>query len=286
MAVEDMEPNQKRQTPAWKRGYNDANAKKPYKPGLMDHYLYTEGYRSGQYVNNVPFEEVVQHPPAIPQAEGWEDRSEWWKKGWGSVFVNLPQAQFDFPTSDAETEYLQGFESALQWKVGRGELSVNGARAALGLKEVDPTLPGGEVRTVSETGGEKGVKPQRYSLIPVEPLALLAELYGNGAKKYAAHNFRNGYEWSKSYDAAMRHMNAFWAGEDIDPEMGVPHVICAAWHMFTLTTFMIEHPEHDDRYKAEIGTLFENAQKAMAEYKGEQLPPFPTEPSVGPYYPN
>lgn len=128
----------------------------------------------------------------------------------------------------------------------------------------------GEERTISSTGGEKGVKPQRYSLIPVEPLSLLAELYGNGAKKYVAHNFRNGYEWSKSYDAAMRHMNAFWSGEDIDPEMQVPHVICAAWHMFTLTCFMIEHPEHDDRYKAEM-PLFEQMREALRPEKAPQV---------------
>lgn len=34
----------------------------------------------------------------------------------------------------------------------------------------------GEIRTVSQTGGEKGVKPQAYDLIPVGPLAVVAEL--------------------------------------------------------------------------------------------------------------
>lgn len=128
---------------------------------------------------------------------------------------------------------------------------------------------GSEVRTTSSTGGEKGVKPQRYDLIPIGPLNQLATLYGNGAAKYAAHNFRKGYEWSKSYAAAMRHMTSFWNGEDIDPEMGVPHVICAAFHMFALAEFMEFHQEFDDRFKRE-----------------EKLPPFPTEPSEGPYYPN
>ena len=105
-----------------------------------------------------------------------------------------------------------------------------------------------EIRTVASTGAEKGVKEARYDLIPVPALDLLARLYGKGAAKYAAHNWRKGYEWSKSYAAAQRHMTLFWEGEDIDPEMQIPHVICAAFHMFALATYLTEHPEMDDRF--------------------------------------
>lgn len=111
----------------------------------------------------------------------------------------------------------------------------------------------GEVRTTSSTGAAKGVKPERYDLIPVPALKLLARVYGTGAAKYGdtpdEPNWRKGYEWSKSYASAMRHMTQFWDGEDIDEEMGLPHVTCAAFHMFTLMTFMSEHPEFDDRFK-------------------------------------
>jgi hypothetical protein len=114
---------------------------------------------------------------------------------------------------------------------------------------VNDALLSREVRTVSSTGGEKGTKPERHDLIPIDPLNLLAELYGRGAAKYAAHNWRRGYNWSNSYAAAQRHMTAFWNGEDIDPEMGTPHVINAAFHMFALAQFMQDYPEFDDRYK-------------------------------------
>lgn len=107
----------------------------------------------------------------------------------------------------------------------------------------------GEVRTTSSTGAQKGMKPERHDLIPVPALSLLARLYGKGAEKYAEHNWRKGYEWSKSYAAAQRHMQLFWDGEDIDEEMGLPHVTCATFHMMALATFMSEHPEFDDRYK-------------------------------------
>lgn len=64
------------------------------------------------------------------------------------------------------------------------------------------------------------------------------------------HNWRKGYEWSKSYAAAMRHLTAFWSGEDIDPETGSPHPAAVVFHMNSLLVFMDEHSEFDDRYKA------------------------------------
>ncbi len=107
-----------------------------------------------------------------------------------------------------------------------------------------------EVRSVNEaTGAEKGVKLERPDLIPVEALRELATHYGRGSEKYDDHNWRKGYEWSKSYAALQRHANAFWGGEDLDPELGTKHVIAVAWHALTLATYMDEHPELDDRYK-------------------------------------
>jgi len=108
--------------------------------------------------------------------------------------------------------------------------------------------PQGEVRTTSSTGGQKGVKPERFSLIPVEALEIMARLYNFGAEKYAAHNWRKGYEWSKSYDSLFRHAFASLRGEDIDEETGLPHLAGAAFHCFTLMIFMMEHQEFDDRF--------------------------------------
>lgn len=111
-----------------------------------------------------------------------------------------------------------------------------------------------EVRTTSSTGGEKGTKPERYDLIPVEALAKVARLYGEGAKKYAEHNWRKGYEWSKSYAAMQRHANEFWKGVDLDPETGLPHLAAVVFHAMALMTFMDQHPDFDDRYTALTAT--------------------------------
>jgi len=107
-----------------------------------------------------------------------------------------------------------------------------------------------EVRSVSSTGAEKGTKPERFDLLPQEALAAVARHYGVGALKYSAHNWRKGYEWSKSFAALQRHANAFWSGEDIDEETGSPHMASVAFHALALLTFMDEQRSFDDRYKA------------------------------------
>ena len=119
--------------------------------------------------------------------------------------------------------------------------------------DVKRKTPEGEVRTTSSTGGQKGVKPERYSLVPVEALASVARLYAFGAIKYAAHNWRLGYEWSKSYDSLFRHANASMAGEDYDEETGEPHLAGVVFHAFTLRCYLFvmeRYGKFDDRYKA------------------------------------
>lgn len=106
----------------------------------------------------------------------------------------------------------------------------------------------GEIRTTDpDTGAQKGMKLERHDLIPARFLIELACHYGVGAAKYADRNWERGYDWSKSYAALQRHLNQFWAGEDIDEETGSKHIVAAAWHCIALATFMDEHPEKDDR---------------------------------------
>src|SRR4051812_41426061 len=106
-----------------------------------------------------------------------------------------------------------------------------------------------EVRVVnSETGGEKGAKPYRIDLIPAGPLWQVAELYGEGAKKYDTHNWRRGYDWSLSYAAMMRHATQFWNGESLDEETHCHHLASVVFHAMALMEFENTHPELDDRY--------------------------------------
>lgn len=116
-----------------------------------------------------------------------------------------------------------------------------------------------EVRTTSATGGQKGVKLAAFDQISPEIEMLVAEHFGKGARKYSAHNFRNGYEWSKSYSALRRHLAAFWGGEEYDDHLpscpegctdhtGSLHIVAVIWHAMVLTEFYLHRKEYDDRF--------------------------------------
>lgn len=103
-----------------------------------------------------------------------------------------------------------------------------------------------EMHTNTKTGASKQSKPQRYDLIPSDAMWQLATLYGKGAEDYAPRNWERGYDWSLSYSAAQRHLEQFWAGEDDDPHLAVPHVIAAAWHCIALAHFLNDPEKYGD----------------------------------------
>jgi len=104
-----------------------------------------------------------------------------------------------------------------------------------------------EVRVVDPvTGGEKGSKLARFSLIPRDFLWALAEHYGKGARKYADRNWERGYNWSLSLDAHDRHVAEWLLGEDSDQETGSSHLIAAAWHLVALWWFWRHEKGKDD----------------------------------------
>lgn len=114
-----------------------------------------------------------------------------------------------------------------------------------------------ETRVVNtKTGGEKGSKARRFSLIPWGELGDVATHYAAGARKYAAHNWRKGYDWSLSADALLRHFELFWEHrESLDPDMaqyaddgrGTHHLAAVIFHALALMFFEKHFPELDDR---------------------------------------
>lgn len=108
-----------------------------------------------------------------------------------------------------------------------------------------------ETVVTSETGGQKASKKAQLGSLDPAALLTLAEVSGVGAMKYARHNFLKGYDWSLSFDACQRHLLQFWAGEDNDPETGLPHVAHAAWHCLAMLAFMQRGIGTDDRFRQE-----------------------------------
>jgi hypothetical protein len=105
-----------------------------------------------------------------------------------------------------------------------------------------------EIRVVDPvSGGEKGSKPERFDLIPVEALEAIARVYGIGSAKYADRNWERGYRYGLSFAAMMRHAWAWWRGEDRDRESGESHMAHVAWHALALMTFRSRRIGSDDR---------------------------------------
>jgi len=87
------------------------------------------------------------------------------------------------------------------------------------------------------------------NLLSTEAMNQTAAVLKFGAQKYAEHNWRSGFKWSRPLAAAMRHLTAFNDGEDKDPESGLSHLAHAACCIMFLLEFEKTHPELDDRYK-------------------------------------
>lgn len=105
----------------------------------------------------------------------------------------------------------------------------------------------GQVIYTHPSGAQKEVKDERFSLIPHDVLRELATLYGVGAKKYSDRNWEKGQSYQLVWDALHRHLNKFWSGEYYDEETGSPHLICAIFHLMSLTFYHNHNRGTDDR---------------------------------------
>lgn len=70
-----------------------------------------------------------------------------------------------------------------------------------------------------------GEKKLKMSSTPVMPLQEMGKVFELGAKKYGRYNWRlHAVSATVYYDAALRHLMAWFEGEDTDPESGVSHL--------------------------------------------------------------
>ena len=87
----------------------------------------------------------------------------------------------------------------------------------------------------------------RQDLLPPELLEETAKVLTFGAQKYSAHNWAQGASWSRYFSAMMRHMWAWWRGEDNDPETGFSHLAHAACCLSFLIAYQRRGLGEDDR---------------------------------------
>lgn len=196
---------------------------------------------------------TVMSPVEMDEADGFDPETE--VESGGEVWAGFLARDLKVVT-DPDVHAVVVLDG---WSGSRGaRLEVHVAREigkpVLRYPDMSPAIAeqthsSGEVRvTNSLTGGSKGRKPQRMDLLPWQAVLQVSEVYAFGATKYADHNWRKGYAWSLSYAAMLRHLAAFWGGEDHDPESGLPHVAHAGFHMLALLTYAREFPDLDDRF--------------------------------------
>ena len=109
----------------------------------------------------------------------------------------------------------------------------------------------------SKAGVKYDQAKPRLDLIPPGPLFELAKVYAFGAEKYTPYNWRKGMKWSRIYGALLRHLMAWWDGEDVDLETGMSHLIHAGWNAITLLCYESERLGTDDRYRSTEGAEHE-----------------------------
>lgn len=117
-----------------------------------------------------------------------------------------------------------------------------------------------------------GVKKAPASTLPTGPMYEVALAMLEGARKYGRHNYRTlGVKASVYYDAALRHLTAWWEGEDIDEASGIHHLMKAAACLFVVRDSMLMENWIDDRppqypEKLNMGRLNGAAQDMIKKY--------------------
>lgn len=79
----------------------------------------------------------------------------------------------------------------------------------------------------------------RMDLLPPELLTAVGTILTFGAEKYDDRNWEKGMDWGRVYGALLRHLNAWWAGADADPETGESHL----WHAGCCLAFLITYEQ-------------------------------------------
>jgi len=81
-------------------------------------------------------------------------------------------------------------------------------------------------------------------LIPPELLYAVGTVLTYGARKYASENWRKGIKYKRIYGGIMRHITAWFNGENDDPESELSHL----WHAAAGLMFLITYGMHGCSY--------------------------------------
>lgn len=87
-----------------------------------------------------------------------------------------------------------------------------------------------------------GEAKPKISSTPTIGIREMGKVFELGAKKYGRYNWRlHQVSATVYYDAAWRHLSAWFDGEDIDPESGVSHLA----HVMACMTILMDAQHHE-----------------------------------------
>lgn len=93
-----------------------------------------------------------------------------------------------------------------------------------------------------------GIRKAALSVLPMNVVAEVGLGMMEGAAKYGRHNFRAVDSRATVYfDATMRHLIAWWEGEDVDPDSGLSHITKAMCSLAVCRDAMMRGNLIDDR---------------------------------------
>ena len=84
-------------------------------------------------------------------------------------------------------------------------------------------------------------------LLPPDVLLAVAGLLAESADKHAGRDINAPRPWSSDYAPLQRHLLAFWAGADTDPDSGRAQALHIAARALMLAASVLRHPDQDDR---------------------------------------
>jgi hypothetical protein len=117
-----------------------------------------------------------------------------------------------------------------------------------------------------------------FSTVPQPVVAEIGLGMLEGAVKYRRHNYRVvGVRSSVYFDAAMRHLTAWWEGQDVDPDSGLSHITKALSTLTVLRDAMLNDKLSDDRpppvlNQNWITELNAKAKEILAKYAEHKQP--------------
>jgi hypothetical protein len=93
-----------------------------------------------------------------------------------------------------------------------------------------------------------GMKKPGVAFVPAPVMMEVGAAMEEGARKYGPYNWREiPIQASVYYNAALRHLMAWWEREDIDPDSGISHVTKAISGLMVLRDAMRVESWRDDR---------------------------------------